>query len=325
MLPYVKLFPDAGDTVDLLSDDEAGRLLKAILHYAAGREVALPGQERLVFSMLRSQMDRDEANYRSFEEKQRENGSRGGRPKSALPRKERDAAPEEAQPARRAKKPTAPKAPAENPPVFADTLKNPPVFAQASENPPVFTDTPKNPPVFTQASENPPVFTDTLKNPPVFADTPKNPPVFVCTVENPPVSEEDKEKDEERDEDEEAAPPEEAACAPARGEKHTPAAAMVKRYIRPMTDRAWEELHVFLDELPEEVIVWAVEDACSHGATSWAYLKKVLDGMLTGGVRTVAGAEARSAAARASPGKRGFQGPKPYVNPFDDMLKGAKG
>ena len=80
-LPYIKLFIDFGATVDLLSDAEAGRLLKAILHYANGQEVNLTGQERLVYAMLKSQIDRDAASYQQFCDKQRENGSKGGRPK----------------------------------------------------------------------------------------------------------------------------------------------------------------------------------------------------------------------------------------------------
>ena len=80
-LPYIKLFIDFGATVDLLSDAEAGRLLKAILHYANGQEVNLTGQERLVYAMLKSQIDRDAASYQQFCDKQRENGAKGGRPK----------------------------------------------------------------------------------------------------------------------------------------------------------------------------------------------------------------------------------------------------
>lgn len=80
-LPYIKLFTDFSATVDLLSDAEAGRLLKAVLHYANNQEVNLTGQERLVYAMLKSQIDRDAASYQQFCDKQRENGLKGGRPK----------------------------------------------------------------------------------------------------------------------------------------------------------------------------------------------------------------------------------------------------
>lgn len=81
MLPYIKVFPDLSETVDLLSDAEAGRLLKSILHYANGEEDELPGQEKLIYAMLRKQIDRDAAEYEHYSEKQRANGCKGGRPK----------------------------------------------------------------------------------------------------------------------------------------------------------------------------------------------------------------------------------------------------
>lgn len=81
MLPYIKVFPDLSETVDLLSDAEAGRLLKSLLHYANGGEDELPGQEKLVYAMLKKQIDRDAAEYERYSEKQRANGCKGGRPK----------------------------------------------------------------------------------------------------------------------------------------------------------------------------------------------------------------------------------------------------
>lgn len=85
MLPYVKVFGDLSATVDLLSDAEAGRLLKSLLHYINDREDELLGQEKLVFAMLKSQIDRDAASYAAYADKQRENGRKGGRPAKAKP------------------------------------------------------------------------------------------------------------------------------------------------------------------------------------------------------------------------------------------------
>lgn len=82
MMPYIKLFADSSATIDLLSDAEAGRLFKAVMHYANGQIDELPGQERLVFAMLKTQIDRDTASYQSFIDKQRLNGQKGGRPKN---------------------------------------------------------------------------------------------------------------------------------------------------------------------------------------------------------------------------------------------------
>ena len=80
-MPYIKVFLDLSATVDLLSDAEAGRLLKALLHYGNGGEDELLGQEKLVFAMLKAQIDRDAASYSSYVNKQRENGAKGGRPR----------------------------------------------------------------------------------------------------------------------------------------------------------------------------------------------------------------------------------------------------
>ncbi len=102
MLPYIKVFPDLSETVDLLSDAEAGRLLKSLLHYANGGEDELPGQEKLVYAMLRKQIDRDAAEYERYSEKQRANGCKGGRPK----------------------KPRETQQNPKNPPVFSETQKS---------------------------------------------------------------------------------------------------------------------------------------------------------------------------------------------------------
>ena len=66
---YIMLFGDTGSAVNELDDEAAGRLLKAILRYADAREeVALPGEEKLVYRMLLSQFARDEEAYRKRSE-----------------------------------------------------------------------------------------------------------------------------------------------------------------------------------------------------------------------------------------------------------------
>ena len=112
MLPYIKLFGDMSATIDLLSDAEAGRLLKSLLHYANGEETEPSGQEKLVFAMLKSMIDRDAAAYEAYCEKQRENGKKGGRPK--------------------------------NPVVYSGNPKNPVVNSNNPKNPVVFLKTQKS-------------------------------------------------------------------------------------------------------------------------------------------------------------------------------------
>jgi hypothetical protein len=79
-LQYIKVYRDTSATIDLLSDNEAGRLFKALLHLLNDKMDNLPGQEKLVFAMLKAQIDRDNADYQAFLDKQRSNGRKGGRP-----------------------------------------------------------------------------------------------------------------------------------------------------------------------------------------------------------------------------------------------------
>ena len=63
-MSYVRVYVDYVETVDELSDTEAGRLFKAILHYADGsEEVELRGGEKLVFGIIKRQIDRDAKAY----------------------------------------------------------------------------------------------------------------------------------------------------------------------------------------------------------------------------------------------------------------------
>lgn len=82
MIPYFKMFADVSETINLLSDAEAGRLFKALGNYLNDREVNLPGQEKLVFGMLKAQIDRDFSELQSYRERQTKNGTKGGRPKT---------------------------------------------------------------------------------------------------------------------------------------------------------------------------------------------------------------------------------------------------
>ena len=84
MMKYVKLYGDASDVVEELSDEEAGRLIKAVLRYALTRDVVeLPGAERIVFKVLLAQFERDQATYESVVDIRRTSGSKGGRERVA--------------------------------------------------------------------------------------------------------------------------------------------------------------------------------------------------------------------------------------------------
>ena len=102
--------------------------------------------------------------------------------------------------------------------------------------------------------------------------------------------------------------------------RHTEAGEAAARYLRAMTGRSWEELRSFMAELPGELVVWAIETACEHGGNNWAYVRRVLASLLRDGVRTVEDARLRQENRHPAPG-----GPRPYVNPFDDMLRRSAG
>lgn len=66
-IPYVKLFPDSLDLLELLGDAERGRLFTAVLIYAQTGEVGhLSGNERFIFPAFKGQIDRDVRNLREL-------------------------------------------------------------------------------------------------------------------------------------------------------------------------------------------------------------------------------------------------------------------
>lgn len=83
---YIKVFCDMSETVDELSDAEAGRLFKALLHYGGKLQTVdqLPGQEKLIFKILKAQIDRDREAFKRKANAVRENGKLGGRPPKNL-------------------------------------------------------------------------------------------------------------------------------------------------------------------------------------------------------------------------------------------------
>ena len=79
--PYVCLYLDYRHTFNQYSDAERGRLLSAILEYAAtGEEPNFTGNERFAWAMIQGQIQRDQKKYQERCEKNRLNGLKGGRP-----------------------------------------------------------------------------------------------------------------------------------------------------------------------------------------------------------------------------------------------------
>ena len=78
------LYCDMAQHLQLLSDEQAGRLFKALFAYVnSGQAPALDDDAvRMAFSFISSQIDRDAAKWDEVRRKRSEAGKQGGRPKS---------------------------------------------------------------------------------------------------------------------------------------------------------------------------------------------------------------------------------------------------
>lgn len=78
---YICLYHSYRDAIQALDDAERGRLLTAMLEYALTGEAGdLRGNERFVFPLIKSQIDRDNAKYQETCKKRAQSGKIGGRP-----------------------------------------------------------------------------------------------------------------------------------------------------------------------------------------------------------------------------------------------------
>lgn len=76
---------DKRETLEMLDDVQAGKLFKMLLSYADDGTVPEEDDQvvRIVFSMMRQQMDHDAERYAETCQKRAENGRKGGRPKGS--------------------------------------------------------------------------------------------------------------------------------------------------------------------------------------------------------------------------------------------------
>ena len=76
------IYLDYKEQFELLTDEELGQLLRAIMLYEeTGKITELSGMLKMAFSFIKTQLDRDREKYQSRCEKNKENAKRGGRPK----------------------------------------------------------------------------------------------------------------------------------------------------------------------------------------------------------------------------------------------------
>ncbi len=87
----IVIHTDIKEKLQWLTDEEAGRLFKAIVAYAENGTILSPDADKalgLVFLFVKDQIDRDYEKYQARVKANRENGSKGGRPlKSKEPNK----------------------------------------------------------------------------------------------------------------------------------------------------------------------------------------------------------------------------------------------
>lgn len=92
-IPYVCLYMSYLQSLSPFTDAERGRLVTAMMNYAATGEVPqFDGNERFIWPSLQNQIDRDIETYQAKCARNRANGSKGGRPsknQTVIPETER--------------------------------------------------------------------------------------------------------------------------------------------------------------------------------------------------------------------------------------------
>jgi len=80
--PSIILHLDSLDVLDKLSDQECAELFRAIRDYNRGEELELSNLVDIVFTQFKNQFDRDIEKYQKICERNKNNGLKGGRPKT---------------------------------------------------------------------------------------------------------------------------------------------------------------------------------------------------------------------------------------------------
>lgn len=76
------LYQDYEQHIQLLTDEQAGKLLKAIFAYNQGNPFDLDPITKMAFSFIKAGLDRDNEKYKSILNRNKNNGLKGGRPKN---------------------------------------------------------------------------------------------------------------------------------------------------------------------------------------------------------------------------------------------------
>lgn len=78
------LYTDSSEVIDILTDEQAGVLLKSIMKYVKGEPVPeMDAVTKVAFIPIKNHIDRDTEKYNDTCEKRREAGKKGGRPRKS--------------------------------------------------------------------------------------------------------------------------------------------------------------------------------------------------------------------------------------------------
>ena len=103
-----------------------------------------------------------------------------------------------------------------------------------------------------------------------------------------------------------------------------PLIVKVQRELNGLTDTHYQALNDYREELTDEVVSHAIDNAVANGSRNWAYVESILRAYTQEHITTIGAAKAADEKHRNSktvkfPPRN--TGPKPYVNPFMDALK----
>lgn len=103
-----------------------------------------------------------------------------------------------------------------------------------------------------------------------------------------------------------------------------PLIVKVQRELNGLTDTHYQALNDYREELSDEVVSHAIDNAVANGSRNWAYVESILRAYTQEHITTIGAAKAADEKHRNSKTVKFPQwntGPKPYVNPFMDALK----
>jgi DnaD/phage-associated family protein len=85
-----------------------------------------------------------------------------------------------------------------------------------------------------------------------------------------------------------------------------PVIVAVQSELTGLTVSHYDDLAAFRQDLPDELVIEAINEAVAHGARTWAYVRSILQGYIKDGVKTVGQARERSERRRrqGAPGKK---------------------